>query len=441
MYRTDSRKVKKNDIFIALRGISKDGHDYIPKAIENKASKIICEYGNYSIPYVTVKDTRKYMEDLLKEEYKEKMKNLKIIGVTGTNGKSTIAYFLYQLLNKSNHKAAYVGTVGFYLDGFVEDTENTTPDLCDLYEYIDIACNKNVEYLILEVSSQGLAYGRVNKIDFDCAIFTNLTLDHLDFHKTMENYALAKQKLFKQSKCGIINVDDEYSNYFLLDDKINITYGFNSNDYKLQSFNEQVLKYNDNNILTNLKTLYNAYNLLAVIACLDYFKIDNYKDNIKDLELPDGRYQEIEYKNGLIIIDYAHTPDAIEKLIKSFKNKKIVTIFGCTGDRLKDKRPIMGNLATELSYKVIITKDNINSENIDDINNDIIKGIEKDNYEVINDRALAIKKGISYITKDTVLLILGKGHEKYMEENHIKFHFNDYEEVMKVIGEEDASTC
>lgn len=441
MFKTDSRKVNKGDTFVALRGISSDGHKYIEKAIESGASKIICEEGNYSVPTIIVEDSRKYLEEELVKTYKDKFKNIKLIGITGTNGKSSIGYLLYQLLNYTNHKSAYVGTVGFYLENNVIETDNTTPDICEMYNMINEAIDKKCEYFILEASSQGLSYGRLNGLEFDCAIFTNLTMEHLDFHKTMENYALAKQQLFLHSKCSIVNVDDPYKDYFMIGNTI--TYGFNSNEYKLNSFDNGILKFNDKVIKTNFDGLYNAYNLLAVIACLDYFHIENYINYMDKVELPNGRLQKINYKNNIIIIDYAHTPDALEKVIDVGRKlgNNVITIFGCTGDRLKEKRPVMGDIATSLSTKVIITKDNINNESIDDINKEIVKGIKTNNYEIINDRALAIKKGMSYLSNNDVLLILGKGHETYMEENNKKFHFNDYEEVIKLINEEVEDLC
>lgn len=438
MYRTDSRKVKKGDIFVALRGISSDGHDYIESAIKNGASKIVCEEGNYEVETIIVDDTRKYIEKALYEENKEIFDNMKIIGITGTNGKTTIAYFLYQLLNKTNNKTAYLGTIGYYLDGFIKKTENTTPDICDIYELLIDAYSKKCKYFVLEVSSQGLDYGRVNNIPFECSIYTNLTMEHLDFHKTMENYALSKQKLFKQTKCAIINIDDEYKDYFLLDKNYNITYGYNSNDYKLKSFKNGILEYNDKKINTNLLGLYNAYNLLATIACLDYFKINNYEEYILKLELPEGRFQRIKYNNSYIVVDYAHTPDSYEQVIKLCKEiaREVTVVFGCRGNRLKEKRPIMGNIASSYADRIILTEDCPYDEDVNDIIKDILKGVKKNNYEIITNRSLAIKKGMSYLKNNDILLILGKGHEDYIIENGVKKHYNDCEEVIKLIDEE-----
>ena len=198
--KVDSRKVEKGDTFIALRGVDNDGHNYINKAIENGASKIICEEGNYSVETIVVKDTREYLINYLNENYGDRINKLKIIGITGTNGKTTSAYLFHEILNKMGKKCGYIGTIGFYINEKVRSLNNTTPDIYDLYELLLECYDKNCEYVVMEVSSQGLANKRVESLKFDYAVFTNLTQDHLDFHKTMENYALAKQELFKKFK-------------------------------------------------------------------------------------------------------------------------------------------------------------------------------------------------------------------------------------------------
>lgn len=211
--KTNSRKVKPGDTFVALRGISSDGHSYIDKAIEAGATKIIAEEGNYSVETVIVKDTRIYLEELLYKTYKDMLDDMTIIGLTGTNGKTTSCFLIYEALNALKTKCAYIGTIGFYLEDKVCDLPNTSPDICDLYEMFIESYNNGYKHIVMEVSSQGLSYGRLNKIPFDIALFTNLTQDHLDYHKTMENYALAKTKLFHQLKengVSIVNIDDSY---------------------------------------------------------------------------------------------------------------------------------------------------------------------------------------------------------------------------------------
>ena len=228
--KADSRKVIPGDTFIALRGVSSDGHNYIEKAIANGATKIIAEEGSYAVETVVVPDTREYLVNYLKKNYNKYLEKMKIIGITGTNGKTTSAFLIYRALNILGMKCAYIGTLGFYIENKVNNLDNTTPDTLDLYNMMITAYEKECEYVVLEVSSQGLGYNRVEGFLFDYAIFTNLTQDHLDYHKTMENYALAKQQLFKKIKPtgkAIINYDDEYKNYYLLEGNNNITYGFN----------------------------------------------------------------------------------------------------------------------------------------------------------------------------------------------------------------------
>mgnify|MGYP001003743705 FL=1 len=326
--KTDSRKVIQGDIFVALKGILSDGHDYIEQAISNGASLIVCEHGNYPVETLIVNDTREYLINKLKEEYKSIIEEMTIIGITGTNGKTTTSYLLYESLNKLNKKTSYVGTLGFYLDGKVKNLNNSTPDITDIYDFLIESYNKGYKTMVIEASSQGLSYGRLDSIEFDYAIFTNLTQDHLDYHKTMENYAYAKQLLFKKLKkdgVSIINIDDGYHKYFdLFGNKI--TYGFNNSDIMLIEYSlnknfttvdikieNQIVK-----IKTNLIGKFNLYNISAAIAILKNMKFTNKQivDVIAVLSPPEGRMEKIEYKNNnLIIIDYAHTPDSIEKSI------------------------------------------------------------------------------------------------------------------------------
>lgn len=436
MYKVDSRKVKQGDTFVALRGISSDGHDYIETAIKNGATKIICEEGNYSVETIIVKDSRKYLEELLKTEYKDELSKVKLIGVTGTNGKTTTAYLIYELLNMTGNKCAYIGSIGYYLDKKVCDVSNTSPDLCELYNLILNSIENGCKYVVMEASSQGLSYRRLEGLHFECAIYTNLTLDHLDYHKTMENYALAKQLLFKQTNCAIVNSDDEYKDYYLLKENKNITYGYNG-DYKLISFVNNVLKYNEKEIKFNVDGIFNAYNLLASIACLDHLKIKDYEKYISKLVLPSGRVEKIKYKNNIIIVDSAHDPDACLKIVTLGKSlgKKLITVFGCRGNRYEGRRALMGQYTSDLSDKVILTKDNPNDEDLNQINKQVIAGMRKNNYEIINDRLLAIKKGISYLDDNDVLLILGKGPETCIVEKGQKYPFNDTEVVKKCIEE------
>lgn len=443
--KSDSRKVKPNDKFIALRGISSDGHDYIDKAIENGASEIIAEEGNYSVKTTIVKDTRKYLNDYLEKKYNNIINDLVLIGFTGTNGKTTSAYLLYECLNNLGYKCAYIGTIGYYLDKKICNLPNTSPDICDMYEMIIDAYENGYKYIAIEVSSQGLAYGRLDTIRFDYGVFTNLTRDHLDFHKTMENYALAKQKLFKQLKnngIGIINNDDKYSDYYKIGNYI--TYGFKDSDYTINdySLDSKGLKFTiNNNYSFNSKLIgkYNIYNLLVTFIILDKIGIDYESINKQFLIIdpPSGRMDMIKYKTNTIIIDYAHTPDAMENIINAtneIKHEHLYIVFGCTGDRDRKKRPIMTSIALNSSDYVYITSDDLHNENFDNIVNDMLNGVNKTNYEIIKDRYNAVKCAIEKMNNNDLLLILGKGHEEYIIVGNEKIPYNDHDAVIEILN-------
>ena len=442
MIKSDSRKIKEGDTFIALKGVNNDGHEYILDAIKRGAKKIIAEYGEYEVETLIVDDTREYLNNFLYENYYSQIKNLKLIGVTGTNGKTTTCYLLYQALNMLNIKCAYIGTLGFYNLEYKQELNNTTPDILDIYEMLLYCAKSNYQYVAMEVSSQGLAYNRLSHILFDYAVFTNLTEDHLDYHKTMDNYVKEKQKLFsklKDNNITIINNDDNYKDYFKQNNSL--TYGFSSSDYVIDkyqsSFIETKFTLNNKEYKTRLIGKHNVYNLSIVIIILETLQIDynTIYEIVSKLEHVKGRMDSINYKDNLIIIDYAHTPDAVEKIINSVKNlgNHIITIIGCGGNRDKQKRPIMGKIAASLSDYAIFTSDNPRLENPHSIILDIIQKLDTNNYEIEENREKAIKKGIQKLNKNDILLLLGKGHEDYQIINGKKYHFSDIEVVLKNI--------
>ena len=437
----DSRKIKKGDTFIALRGINDDGHKYVVDAINNGASTVIVEEGNYSVNTIVVKDTKEYLKEYLENNYYDEIKKIKLIGITGTNGKTTTSYLIYQALNKINKKCAYIGTLGFYLIDEQINLNNTTPNLYELYEMILECVKKGYEYVVMEVSSQGLAMGRVDTLIFDYVIFTNLTQDHLDYHKTLENYVLEKQKLFKMTNdsFAIINSDDIYSNYFILDNK-NITYGKTSNDYKIIDINSTLkgssFKINNEEYFTKLIGEYNIYNITIVIILLKLLDTSNIKEIIESLDSPNGRMDMINYNENIIIIDYAHTPDAVEKIITNVSklpHNKIITLIGCGGNRDKTKRSVMGDIATKNSDYVVFTSDNPRFENTKKILKDITCKLDKKNYKIIVNRKKAIKKSVQILSKNDILLLLGKGHEDYQVIKDKKIPFSDKEIVLKYL--------
>ncbi len=451
--KVDSRKINKGDTFVALRGVDLDGHQFIEKAIENGASKIIAEYGSYSVQTEIVKDTRKYLIDYLSKNYNDELRDIKFIGITGTNGKTTTAFLIHEALNKLGIKCAYIGTIGFYIGQKVKNLVNTTPDIYDLYEMFLTCKEKGCKVIVQEVSSQGLSYHRVEGYLFDYAIFTNLTQDHLDYHKTMENYANAKQSLFRKLKpngTAIINYDDAYKDYFLLPNNHNVTYGFLGGNFQITNFkmtNQKTLFSYDYegkhyNIESSLLGKYNVYNLLATIIVLRLIGIDHSKIQMisKELSAPSGRMDTIIYKTNSIIVDYAHTPDALSKIINTMlevTKGHIYTVFGCTGDRDRGKRPIMTSIACKLSTKVILTHDDPHNESQTQIFDDMLKDIHYTNYEICYDRKEAIIKGINYLKENDVLLILGKGHEEFIIKGDEKIPFNDRKVVLEYLQIKD----
>lgn len=442
--KTDSRKVKKGDTFIAIKGNTVDGHDYIEKAIENGAAKIVCEHGSYNVETIVVPDTKEYLQKYIVDNYKDIVNKLDIIGVTGTNGKTTTCFLTYQMLNKLGIKTAYIGTIGFYLENEVYELPNTTPEITEIYSMLTTALEKGCKAVVMEVSSHALSFKRVEGLSFTIEAFTNLTEDHLDYHKTMENYLKAKLLILdylKDTGTIIVNNDDEYDKYF--EKKNYKTIGFTKSDYEVISYESTDsgtiinFKYHEKNlsVTTNLRGKFNVYNYMTALAIINTYGIDIQKifDITKDVFPPKGRCEQIKVRDAEAVIDYAHTPDAVEKIINSFlenKKGKIITIVGCGGDRDPKKRPIMGNVATQKSDYVIFTNDNPRTEDPKIIMDNIISGVHKTNYEIIFDRKEAINKGLEMLNKNDTLLILGKGHEDYQIIGHEKHHLDDKEIVL-----------
>lgn len=448
---TDSRKIKKGDTFVAVKCEVNDGHKYINSAIEKGASKVIAEYGTYDVETEIVPNTREYLNNYLKDNYNKYLDEMTLIAYTGTNGKTTSAYLLYQALNKLGVKAGYIGTIGFYLDEKVESLPNTSVDICDTYDLLIRAYDKGYKTVIMEASSHALANGRLKTINFDYAVFTNLTQDHLDYHKTMENYALAKQSLFRMLKKNgkaIVNNDDKYKNYFLLNGNHNITYGMSKDstyyidNLEMSNKGSKFVCNLDNenfNIETKLMGRYNIYNLLSVISVLKEmnFKNEQIVDVVKEINPPVGRMDKIEYRSNSIIIDYAHTPDGLENFIstvKEFAPNDIYIVFGCTGDRDRTKRPIMTEIVGKYAKRFIITNDDPHNEEPENIVKDMLQTYNDNNYEICLDRKEAIIKGINCLKENDILLILGKGHEEVMIIKDKKIPFNDKQVVLEYMS-------
>ena len=445
-YETNSKLVKPGQIFVAICGHTVDGHDYIEEAIKNGAESLVVMHDvSSSIPYKIVDDTEQFLIEEIPKLYKEELKKLKIIGITGTNGKTTSAYLTYQMILKLGKKASYLGTIGYFTKDKEITLNNTTPDIITLYKLLLDAINDNIEYFVMEVSSHSISLKRIEGLKFEVCAFTNLTQDHLDFYKTIDNYLKAKLKILDyldDDKYILLNSDDENSKYFM--NHLCKTYGING-DYKIINYishpdkTEITFSYDNKtyNVITNLTSKFNVYNYLTMLSILNSigFSIDNILENTKDIYPPKGRCETYKVKNGYAVIDYAHTPDAVLKVISAYnelKKNRVITIVGCGGDRDPKKRPIMGNIATDNSDFVIFTSDNPRTEDPLAILNDITKENHANNFIVIPDRKEAILRGIELMEKDDILLILGKGHENYQIIGHEKIHFDDAEIIKSV---------
>ena len=483
----DSRKIKEDFIFVAMAGNTVDGHNFIQKAIDSGAKIIITEkniniseYKNADdVSFVLVKNIRKKLGIIASNYYGYPQNKIKIIGITGTNGKTTSSFILENILEKT----ARIGTTGNRILDEEFETVNTTPESLELIKLIDKSVKKGADYFIMEVSSHALEIGRVDMLKFDSAIFTNLTQDHLDFHKTMENYFNAKKKIFsmlrndKNNGKGIINIDDEHGakiyseknkdNYIsvsikneeadILGDILNYTYNgmkvkINLKNYlkKINShFKDKGEDYEEEyKFEMGLIGEYNLYNVLGCVASALSFGI-KMNDIIKKLEtMPavPGRFETI--KNNIearIVVDFAHTDDGllnVGKTLKQITDNQVITIFGAGGDRDHDKRAKMAKAAIQFSDYIILTSDNPRTENPINILADIEKGLidEKypfDKYLIISDRERAIKHGIKLLKKGDSLLIAGKGHENYQIIGTQKIHFDDRETVRKILEEEN----
>ena len=449
-YETNSKLVKPGQTFVAIKGYTVDGHDYIEDAIKNGATAIIAEKEvKCSVPVTVVENSAEYYQELLVKEYKDEFKDLKLIGITGTNGKTTSAYLTYQMLLSLNKKAAYIGTLGFMCGEYFKELPNTSPEILTTYKLLAEAKDLNSEYVVKEVSNFALDQKRIEGLEFVAGAFTNLTEDHLDYHKTMENYLEAKLKLtdyIKKDGVLLVNKDDEASKKFIERFENTKTYGFGDADYDIMNADihpdytdiEFKVKGQEFKVTTNLTSKFNIYNYFTMfsILCELGFDVELLIDKTSGLKAPKGRCETYKVKDGFAVVDYAHTPDAVLKVVTAYKElakARVITIVGCGGDRDPLKRPIMGEFASHYSDYVIFTNDNPRTEDPENIMKDILSGVKKDNYEVCLDRREAIKKGLDMIQKDDIVLLLGKGHEDYQILGHTKVHLDDSEEVRRYI--------
>ncbi|AXE61132.1 UDP-N-acetylmuramoyl-L-alanyl-D-glutamate--2,6-diaminopimelate ligase [Candidatus Thioglobus sp. NP1] len=437
----NSQTVQKGDLFVALQGNQEHGYDYIEDAISNGCVAVLVDGKDVecSVPSIRVDNLKSYLVKLAKNLY-PKANNIKLIAVTGTNGKTSVCHFISQLATSLNIKNGVIGTLG--LTSIDKKTINTTPDIFTIYSALQNYINQGMKLVVIEASSHALVQGRLEGLTFIQGIFTNLTQDHLDFHKNMKSYKEAKGKLFNKNSIekAIINLDDDNHSYFLNVSSEIPTETFCNNDFSYFKSNEYGFICKLNNFVFELPLIgnFNLSNALAAyksIRSLGY-EDDNVIPKLTELSPPPGRMQKIPRKN--IWIDYAHTPDALLNVLKTLKfhypDYRIRLVFGCGGDRDKTKRQIMGKIASANANSIIITNDNPRSEKPEKICDDILAGIKVENdVQVILDRRKAITSAVQTLGEDEVLLIAGKGHEEIQIIGSERLAFSDYEVAINAL--------
>ena len=458
----DSRKVQLNDVFIAIRGTLSDGHDYIKNAENQGALAIVCEEMPENkingVTYIEVENTKKALAFIASNFYDNPSENLKLVGVTGTNGKTTIATLLYELFRKAGYKTGLLSTVKVMVGETKYATERTTPDSITINSYLDKMTEAGVEFCFMEVSSHGIDQERTTGLKFRGGIFTNLSHDHLDYHKDFAEYRDVKKRFFDELPAhafALTNADDKNGTVMLQNTKaLKKTYALkNYADYKAQILENQLtgllLKVNDQELWTKLIGNFNAYNVLAIYAAAQLLGLEELEalQIISELNSVSGRFQYIisEKEQITAIVDYAHTPDALQNVLETIntirtKNEELITVVGCGGDRDKTKRPKMGHIASALSSKVIFTSDNPRTEDPEKIIEDVEAGVEPQNFNKtmsVTNRKQAIKTACVMASRKDIILIAGKGHETYQEVNGVKSDFDDLKIVTEFLKKLD----
>lgn len=453
----DSRKVEAGGLFVAIRGLVADGHSFIETAIGNGAVAVVCETLPQKmvegVSYVEVDSSNRALAFMASNFYGAPSENLKLVGVTGTNGKTTVASLLYQLFKKAGYKVGLLSTVKIMVDEQEFKATHTTPDSLTINKYLSKMSATGVEFCFMEVSSHGIHQSRTEGLLFRGAVFTNLSHDHLDYHKTFSEYRNVKKAFFDalpKTAFALVNADDKNGMVMLQNTKARkYTYALKQYaDYKAQILENQfsglLLKVNDNEVWTRLIGNFNAYNVLAIYATADLLGLENVEilRLISDLESVSGRFQYVVSKDNITaVVDYAHTPDALKNVLETInsirtKNEELITVVGCGGDRDKTKRPKMGHIASALSTKVVFTSDNPRSEKPETILSEIEAGVEPQNFKktlTIEDRKQAIKTACQLARPGDIILIAGKGHETYQEINGERFDFDDFKIVKQFL--------
>jgi len=453
---SDSREVTEKDLYIAIDGVNVNGHKFINSAIKKGAICIVCEVLpeklHESILYVLVKSTRESIGIISSNYFSNPSSKLKLIGITGTNGKTTIATLLYSLYKTAGLKAGLISTVINYVDTEEIDSTQTTPDSLTINKLLYQMVEDGIQYCFMEVSSHGIEQRRISGLEFAGGIFSNLTHDHLDYHNSFDDYRDVKKDFFDNlpnTAFSLINKDDKNGKYMVQNTKSRIfTYGLKTYaDYKIKilefSLEGMLLKINESEFWSNLSGKFNAYNLLAVFSTasilgMPFSETLQLMSMLKNVK---GRFEYLKLNNITAIVDYAHTPDALKNIINSINEIKtskesLITIIGCGGNRDKSKRPIMGDIASSLSSKVIFTSDNPRNESPEKIIQDMVSGVMPLNSVKtisIANRKEAIKTACQLAKSNDIILIAGKGHEKFQEINNKKHLFDDYKVVKECL--------
>ena len=455
----DSRNILVNDVFVAIRGTISDGHNYIDKAIDLGAVAIVCdifpEILAKGITYIQVKDTNKALAFMAANYFGNPSKNLKLVGITGTNGKTTIASLLFQLFKKAGFKVGLLSTVKIVVDDIEYKATHTTPDSITINHYLKEMTEAEVEYCFMEVSSHGIHQKRTEALHFAGGVFSNLSHDHLDYHATFSEYRDVKKSFFDnlpKTAFALSNIDDKNGLVMLQNTAAQKrTYALKSYaEYKAQILENQLsgllLKINGNEVWVKLIGTFNAYNLLAIYGTAVELGLESLEvlRLLSDLESVSGRFQFIVSDTNITaIVDYAHTPDALENVLKTIndirtKNEQLITVIGCGGNRDKEKRPIMAGIATELSDNVILTSDNPRNEDPEVIIAEMEQGVAPQNHKKslsITDRKQAIKTACQLAQPNDIILIAGKGHETYQEIQGVRHDFDDMKTITELLNQ------
>jgi UDP-N-acetylmuramoyl-L-alanyl-D-glutamate--2,6-diaminopimelate ligase len=449
----DSRKVAHNDVFVAQKGGSVDGHRYIDKAINSGATAIVCESFPHvqkeGITYIQVADANVALAIMASNFYDNPSAKISLVGVTGTNGKTTIASLLYQLFKKAGYKVGLLSTVQILVDETAFKATHTTPDSISINFYLDKMMAVGVDFCFMEVSSHGIHQKRTEGLTFAGGIFTNLSHDHLDYHKTFAAYRDVKKVFFDslpKSAFALTNIDDKNGNFMLQNSKAKKkTYALQTvADFKVKILEKQLsgtlISVGGTEVWTKLIGVFNIYNLTAIIATAELLGLEKIEvlTIISELESVSGRFEYLVSESGITaIIDYAHTPDALKNVLETINdirtgNENVITVVGCGGDRDKIKRPKMAHIASQLSTQAVFTSDNPRTENPQIILEEMEVGVSAENYRktlIVLDRRQAIKTACKFAEAKDIILIAGKGHENYQEINGVRTHFDDLEEV------------